>query len=151
MTIHAILLGLLSALPAAAQASKQPAVPIASTLCAVMKNPSAYNGKLLKIRASYVTDHIERSLLIDDSCGVSAVLPCLRDEAIGSDAFKDAANVCEPQHLKQTMVATFTGYFHFREKPEMCMILNKEVCRRSFEIVKIEDLILTMTSNEKKQ
>jgi hypothetical protein len=138
-------------LPLTAQVTKTLAPPIKVTLCTVLQNPAEYNGKRLVIHAQYMTDRIERSLLFDESCQDASVLPYLQEHAVGAAAFNDATWVRYPTHLKGSITATFTGTFHFAKKPEMCMILNKEICRRSFEIEKIEGLVLTMTPNEDKK
>jgi hypothetical protein len=136
--------------PVFAQTPKAITPPIRVTLCEVTQNPSAYKGKRLVFRAQYITDHIERSVIFDDSCHGEGVLPYLREHAAGADSFNDAIQVMPPTHLKEVITATFTGTFHFASKPEMCMFLNKEVCRRSFEIEKVEDLVLTMTPTDDK-
>jgi len=150
MRTLALIFGFMVTMTVNAGAANSPAAPTKATLCQITHDPDLYNGKRLIFRAKYMTDHIERSLLFDDSCNDSETLSYLKEKAVGTDAFSDAANVQVPLHLTETIVATFIGIFHFREKPEMCMILNKEVCRRSFEIEKVQDLVLTMTPEGKK-
>jgi hypothetical protein len=140
-----IILGWAFAMPLFAQPTKAPIAPMTTTLCEVSKNPSAYDGKEIVFQAQYTTDHIERSLLISGSCPGEGMLPYLKDNAIGAAAFNDAIWVRSPANLKESITATFTGTFHFADKPEMCMFLNKEVCRRSIEIKRVDDLRLTMT------
>ena len=51
-----------------ALASSQPTQADALTLCQVAANPSKYSGKVVRVTAIYMTDMLERSLLIDPSC-----------------------------------------------------------------------------------
>jgi hypothetical protein len=146
-----IFLGMGLTIVSAGQQAVSNSAAVKATLCEISKNPGAFNGKKLVIRAQYMTDHIERSLLLDESCNGSAVLPYLAKNAVGSEAFDEASNVMAPLHLDETISATFTGRFHYSVKPEMCMMRNQEVCRRSFEIEKVEDLVLTMTPSKNKK
>lgn len=119
--------------------------PISTTICELSKSPSTFDKKRVLVHAQFVTDHIERSLLIDKDCPGEAILPYLSGKAIGAAAFDDASSVRSPINLDESITATFTGTFHFAEKPEICMQRNKEICRRSVEIDTVDDLILTMT------
>jgi hypothetical protein len=119
--------------------------PLKISLCEVSKNPSLYDGKEVQFHAHFMTDHIERSLLVSDDCPDQAMLPYMAENAIGGAAFDDAGSVMPRGNLDELITATFTGKFHFAKKPEMCMQLNKEICRRSLEIDRVDDLVLTMT------
>lgn len=131
----------------AAQHIPQPhqQTPIRTTICELSKSPGTFDNKRVLVHAEFVTDHIERSLLIDKDCPGAAILPYLSEKAIGAAAFDDASSVRSPINLDQSVTATFTGTFHLAERPEMCMQQNKEICRRSIEIDTVDDLILTMT------
>jgi hypothetical protein len=124
--------------------------PIRTTICDISRIASTFDKKRVVVHAQFVTDHIERSLLIDKDCPDAAILPYLSGKAIGAAAFNDASSVTPPTNLDESITASFTGTFHFAEQPEMCMQLNKEICRRSIEIDRVDDLILTMTPKKQR-
>jgi hypothetical protein len=136
--------GWILAVPVLAQSGATPKSPLKISLCEVSRNPLIYDGKEIQFHAQFMTDHVERSLLISDDCPGKAILPYLSEKAIGAAAFDDASSVRAPMNLDESISATFTGIFHFTKKPEMCMQLDKEICRRSIEINRVDDLVLTM-------
>ena len=129
----------------------QPQQAQSISFCDISRNPAAYDGKQVVFDAEFVTDHKERSLLVSNNCPGQGILPHTQDGALGGAAFDDAVWVSTPTNLQESITATFTGTFHFARKPEMCMLMNKEICRRYIEISKIENLKLTMTPKDEKR
>jgi hypothetical protein len=135
------------------------AVPFASrgghaqlaSFCDLSRNPASYSGKQVVFDAEFTTDHIERSLLVSKECPGQGMLPHTQDGASGSAAFDDAVWLRPPSHLQESITARFTGTFHFVSKPEMCMLANKEICRRYIDISKIENLRVTLTPSDEKR
>jgi hypothetical protein len=121
------------------------------SFCDLSKNPSSYSGKQVAFDAEFVTDHIERSLLVSKDCPGQGMLLYTHDGAPGSAAFDDAVRLRPPSHLRESITARFTGTFHFVRKPEMCMLAKEEICRRYIEVSKIENLKLTMTPTDEKR
>ncbi len=145
-----VMFGCILGMPVLAQSREAPKPPLKTSLCEVSKNPSIYDGKEIQFHAEFMTDHIERSLLISNDCHGEAILPYMKEKAIGGAAFDDASSVMSPVNLDESITATFTGVFHFARNPEMCMQLNKEICRRSIEINRVDDLVLTMTPKKQR-
>jgi hypothetical protein len=73
----------------------------------------------------------------------------MAEDALGSRMLDEAIATGHPGTLDKAIVAMFTGHFHYSPKPEMCMQMNKELCRQSLEITAVRDLILTMKQKSK--
>lgn len=121
------------------------ASPIKTSVCEVASNPAVYNGKLVTLRAQFESDGIERSVIVDENCPQLGILPYdAADNIPGAKSLDEALATGHPSTLTKTISATFTGEFHYSPKPEMCMFVSKELCRRSIKLFEIRDLVLTM-------
>lgn len=131
--------------PQAKRSLSQP--PIETSLCQIVKSPASFDGKLVRFHAEFLTDHIERSILVDKSCpDGGGILPYqAKNDISGGSAFSDAIDVRNPITLDETISMTITGVFHYAPKPEMCMFQNQDQCKRSIAMTRIQNLILTMT------
>ena len=124
--------------------------PIETTVCDVVASPAAFNEKLITFTATFESDGIERSLLLGKTCPTKGgMLPYVLEGAPGAKAFDDALyGTGQPGTLDKTITATFTGTFHYLAKPEMCMFASKEMCRRTFSISRIHNLVVVMKQKE---
>jgi hypothetical protein len=121
--------------------------PIETSMCQVVQSPASFDGKLVRFRAEFITDHMERSILIDKDCVDSGgILPYLASDDIpGGRSFSDAIAIRNPATLDEALLITVTGIFHYAAKPEMCMFQDQEQCKRSIKMTRIQNLTLTMT------
>ncbi len=120
-----------------------PVRPIEVTVCKLMAIPQDFDGKLVRFKANFESDGIERSLLLDETCQ-GGILPYVPSGTPGEGAFNDAIYTGHPGTLDKTITATFTGVFHYVSNPEMCNYMSKEMCRRSITVTRIKDLVLVM-------
>ena len=132
-----------------AKHSSGPLLPQWASVCELTAHPEAFDGKLVRVRAEFMSDGIERSVLIEHECPGAGILPGEDEHVKGGKSLDEALATGHPGTLDKSIVATFTGRFHYAAKPEMCMFRSKELCRRSLQISEISDLLLTMKQIEK--
>jgi hypothetical protein len=87
--------------------------PIATTLCNIVARPEKFANKRVRFQASFVSDGIERSLLIHSGCKQGIVPYPAADGKTRPDveAFDKAINMGRRGTADKTVVAVFTGRF----------------------------------------
>ncbi len=144
MMIAPLVAFLLATIPPKSAARKVETIPVTTSVCELTADPAKFNGKVVKFSAQFETDYVERSLLIDKSCvQLGGLLPDVPADTPGGKALDDAMAAARPSStLEKTITATFIGTFHYSAKPEMCMFMDKEICRRYVTVTQIRDLVL---------
>ena len=91
--------------------------PVETTVCNVIANPSAFDGKLVRFRAGVATDWTHGMFLMDRSCEGRIQLSFMNavpvDEA---KAFDKAVGTELNGGFDRTAVATFTGHISWKPK-----------------------------------
>lgn len=100
--------------------------PIVTSLCDVVAHPEKFANKLVKFGASFVSDGLERSILVHAGCKVGIVPYPSADGRKRPDveAFDKAIEAGAPGTADKVVVATFTGRFVW--KPPSKRILEIE-------------------------
>lgn len=91
--------------------------PVGTTVCGVLANPSAFDGKVVRFRAGVRTDWTHGMYLIDRGCkGAIQLVSIEAVEPNTEKAFDEAVGTELNGGFKRTAVATFTGLISW--KPE---------------------------------
>jgi hypothetical protein len=87
--------------------------PIATTLCNVVAHPEKFANKRVRFQASFVSDGLERSVLIHSGCKLGIVPYLAADGKTRPDveAFDKAIDLGRRGTSDKTVVAVFTGRF----------------------------------------
>jgi len=95
--------------------------PLVVTVCQVIARAEHYRGKVLKVSASVMSDGLEHTVLVDQSCpgsGLTLEFPAKPPEVPGVAALQEAifAKQGRPGTLDKDVSAVFTGAFEWRPK-----------------------------------
>lgn len=91
------------------------AEPIATTICAIVRTPRAFDGKVVRFRAGVWTDWHHGTFLVHDGCKSGIAL--LSTEAVPhyqSDALDSAVGNPMTGGNDRMAMATFTGKFSWK-------------------------------------
>lgn len=120
--------------------------PILTTLCEVVSHSDRFDGKLVRFRATFISDGIERSILVQRGCKLGIVPLIDADDQTRPtvDAFNRAINQGGPGTGDKTVVAMFIGRFAWKPPSE-----------RTLDLVAVDELrvkpnIQTNKKNERK-
>ena len=107
---------------------------IKTTVCAISAHPERFDGKVVVFSGQFISDGIERSAVIDNSCqnyGIGIAIP---EHFIGKDSWNKATRVGGPGTRDKTITGLFVGQFRWQPKqdPKRFFVL-KEV--RSVSVV----------------
>ena len=85
--------------------------PLATSVCEILADPSAFNGRRVAVEGYFHTDWLHHSLLVDASCGYGISVGAQR----GTEALREFAPVLalqdqrlEPDGVWMSVVATFS-------------------------------------------
>lgn len=91
--------------------SSPPEEPLATSVCEILADPSAFNGRRVAVEGYFHTDWWHRSLLVDRACGYGISVGAQR----GTEARREFAPVLalrdqrlEPDAVWMSVVATFS-------------------------------------------
>ncbi len=100
--------------------------PISVTLCEVAAHPDRFDGKLVRFRASFVSDGMDHSILVQRGCKRGIVPYAAPDnkQRPDVDAFDRAIETGAPGTADKKVVAVFTGRFVW--KPPSKRIIELE-------------------------
>jgi hypothetical protein len=101
----------INACPVFAESDKP--VPIETSLCTIRQHPSRFQNKLVSFPVQFLTDGIERSLLVDDACK-GGIAPFVPDSTIGREAFDKAFRFDVPATYNKAISAVWIGVFRAR-------------------------------------
>jgi hypothetical protein len=103
---------------AAALSSSVPKSTVETTLCALIRNPSRYDGKIVRFRAAAVTDWHHTTVLVHSGCRQGIELESTDAAPDGqSQALDSAVGTPMDGGFERTVMATFTGRFWMRTGP----------------------------------
>lgn len=89
--------------------------PVETTLCAVVRNPKAYDGKVITIRAGVLTDWHHGTVLIHSGCKHGIELSSTEEaELEQAEALDKAVGTPMDGGYDRTTMATLTGLFFLR-------------------------------------
>jgi hypothetical protein len=95
--------------------------PIAVTVCEVVERPESYQGKLLKVSASVMSDGLEHTVLIDQACPGRGLAPETSGELPEVPGIADLNDAIFDKHSQpgtgdKDLSAVFVGTFEWRPK-----------------------------------
>ena len=88
--------------------------PAAVTLCAVVADPEKYDGKLIRVTGSVVSDGIEHLGITDKSCGDKGISVTSETTPGALDNLSKMIFTGTPGTSDKEITATFDGTFHWR-------------------------------------
>ena len=105
--------------------------PASTTLCEVVNHSDRFDGKLVRFRATFISDGIDRSVLVERGCKLGIVpLISAHDQTRPSvDAFNRAISQGGPGTADKTVVAMFVGRFAW-----------KPPSKRTLELLEVDEL-----------
>lgn len=89
--------------------------PAEISLCRVVAEPSAYDGKLITMRASVESDGQHLTLLTDATCSGSGIGLVVENEIANGEAASAISKAIAEQRFgapRKQISGTFTGIFH---------------------------------------
>ena len=92
----------------------KPPVAQPVSICTVVRNPSQFNGKMLRVRARVETDGREHMALYDDSCISAGGFSVEPEIERGDDALRRALPPGEIPRPGHRVYGTFDGIFQWR-------------------------------------
>jgi hypothetical protein len=103
-------------------------------LCKVVQHPDRFNGKSIRFHASFVSDGLERSVLVQRGCklGIVPYPPSDNKQRPDLDAFDRAIGTGYPGTADKDVVAVFVGRFVWTPPS-----------KRSLELEGVADLQIT--------
>jgi hypothetical protein len=114
------------------------AKPIETTVCELVTHSKRFVGREVRIRAEFLSDDFEHSVLIDQKCK-TGIVPFIADQAADHDDIKEfdrALAKGTPGTRDKRIFATFTGRF-------LCKPNCTAIGGRILEIEQIKDLEVT--------
>lgn len=99
-----------------AQEAAKEITAIDVTVCRVVAHPERFSGKRVRIRASVLSDGLERTALIDPRCKLG-IVPQIPSEVRGRpdiQAFEDAIFGPNPGTSTKRIAAVFTGVISWK-------------------------------------
>lgn len=101
------------------------AVPVDTTVCDVLANPSAFDGKLVRFRAGVLTEwHHGIALMGRDCQGAIQLASTGAVPAEQTEAFDAAVGTPLKGGFDRTAVATFTGRISWKPRKERAYMDN---------------------------
>jgi hypothetical protein len=116
--------------------------PLHTTVCQIAKHCGPYDGKIVRFRASVLSDWFENIILSDPACE-GGVMPLFSEEALEKRdvlAFHNELLKGKPGDLDLLITATFTGRISCESN-----LTNKR--SRTIQIEKVENLEVKRTEN----
>jgi hypothetical protein len=111
----------------------------------VVNHSDRFDGKLVRFRATFVSDGIERSVLVQHGCKLG-IVPLIADDQTrpSVDAFNRAVSRGGPGTADKTVIAMFVGRFAW-----------KPPSKRTLDLMEVEELQVkanhqTIKKNESK-
>jgi hypothetical protein len=104
---------------ALAAAASSASIPVDTTLCAIVQNPKAFNGKVVRLRAGVLTDWHHGMALIHSGCSGAIQLGSI--DAVPSkqsEAFDTTVGTPMNGGYERTAMATFTGRISWKSASE---------------------------------
>jgi hypothetical protein len=89
-----------------------------TTVCRIAAHPERFSGKQVRVRASVLSDGLERTVLVDPGCRFG-IVPQISTEIRGRpdiQAFEDAIFGQNPGTSKKRIAGVFTGVVSWRSK-----------------------------------
>jgi hypothetical protein len=113
--------------------------PITTTVCEIVGDVQRFDGKKVRFVATFESDGIERSALVDSKCnrGIIPFVPDQVEHHPDIEAFDRALDSGRRGTIDKHVVATFTGLFVVKPSPSSHP-------RFILEIERIENLAVTM-------
>jgi hypothetical protein len=105
--------------------------PVSTTLCEVVNHSDKFDGKLVRFRATFVSDGIERSIFVQRGCKLGIVPLIDPDDQTrpSLDAFNRAVSQGGPGTADKIVVGIFTGRFAWNHQP-----------KRTLDLVEVDEL-----------
>ena len=88
--------------------------PAVMSMCNIAKNPKAFEGQLVMVKARVISDGVHVTTLYDDSCPSFGLHLFFSDNARGSTALITALNWCHRGTIGKIIEGTFTGIVQLR-------------------------------------
>ena len=101
--------------------------PAFTSLCDIVARPAAYDGKVVRIRASVLSDGIERTVLTDLDCPGLGIVPESvgpMSKVPGMSELQNAIYRGVPGTTDKHIEATFTGAFDWRPTQPLKRVLR---------------------------
>jgi hypothetical protein len=97
--------------------------PISVAICELTRHPSAYQGQEVSTRGHYVTDCMERAVLVSSGCTLGIGIDASDD--VAGHAF-DEVCVFDPPGMpwRNTVSMTVTGTFEWKPSEQPAFILH---------------------------
>jgi len=111
-----------SATPAAAEQAA-----LHESLCWLMADPGAYDGKLVRVRARIISDGLEYVQLVDESCRGSAIDVQVREPHASDPEISNLIKLAYARGMRDSskpIAATFTGVLKHQPAGFPPIILN---------------------------
>ena len=83
--------------------------PVEASLCDIITNPVAYDGRVVRFRAAVLTDWKHRTILFSKSCHGVIDIDDYRTPAAEAQTLSDAIGTPMGGGLDRTAIATFSG------------------------------------------
>ena len=106
-----------------------PSEPIETSVCRVVQHPDEFVCKRIRVRATYSTDCMHGSVLIDEGCE-RGIVP-YGSPGPAADAFFEGACAGQPIDFGAKRRATFTGRFSVRSRHLLSLFWMSKASRRS--------------------
>ena len=109
-------------------AGSSPSHPIETTICDLVKYPSRFSGKLVRVRALVKSDGIEHTVLVDDSCKSQGVAPSVPKENSGHPDMEQLHHaifrVGRPGTAGKRITGIFVGTYSWHRKKVPSRVLT---------------------------
>ncbi len=109
----------------ASEASGHGLSPESESVCAIVHDPTRYDGHNVSVYGDFESDGIERVILSDRSCGKALTLQWEANPK-GYDALRDALQGGMPGTLDKVIKARFTGVFRWQPDKTYGFVLSVE-------------------------
>ena len=90
--------------------------PIATNICSVLKTPTSFSDKCISVRGRFLSDGLEHSVIVDDSCRGFGLVPWGTDEVTEQLDMVIWRPGKKPGTSDRRVTAQFTGRFVWRPK-----------------------------------
>lgn len=114
MSVRRPNIAILVLLLSCACAHQRDVAPVHTSICSVAATPQQYANRMIRTRASVLSDGIEHIVLFDERCPKAGVVPLFSatDDASGGAAISAAIFTGRPGTTDKKITATFVGVFH---------------------------------------
>ena len=101
--------------------------PVTVPICVVVADPEKYDGKLIRVTGSVVSDGLEVTAVVDKSCGGKGMILTRESPPGALKKLDDAIFTGYPGTTDKYITVTLTGTFHLipGEVPQRTLVASK--------------------------